>query len=211
MSSISPTSVSPNAVRSLAIDEPAKGQMECQEAKKPIDPYLLEEVLEFYPETKEILEYAHRFFDPIHNYKDLPEATRFYSQIVNENESIFSRLTTQDKARLLFDRYIKMLLPIIEDSPKFSDPLSQLQPRLTELNASLPEGKTLLNCIRTIVEKDIRARHSGFPEVAICHCLGADNKDISLSGESSPIVTDLVNRLSISPSVNELFHSLIKR
>ncbi|MGD0665307.1 MAG: hypothetical protein ABSA17_06210 [Rhabdochlamydiaceae bacterium] len=205
MLSTSPVSGSPNAVRIPAMDENV-----CQKAKAAIDPYRLEEVLEFYPEARAILEYAHRFFDPIHNYKDLPEATRFYSQIVNENESIFSTLTTQDKARLLFDRYIKMLLPIIEDSPNFLAPFSQLQARLTKLNASLPEGKILLNCIRKIVEKDIRARHSGFPEIAICHCLGADYKDISISGESSPIVADLVNRLSISPSVNEMFHRLIK-
>ncbi len=127
-----------------------------------------------------------------------------------KNESIFSKLTVKDKAQLLFDQYLKMLIPIIEDSPNFLAPFSQLQARLTKLNASLPEEKTLLTFIRTKMEEDIKARHSGFSEVAICHCLGADNKDISLSGESSPIVTDLVNRLSISPSVNELFHSLIK-
>ncbi len=127
-----------------------------------------------------------------------------------KNESIFSKLTVKDKAQLLFDQYLKMLIPIIEDSPNFLAPFSQLQARLTKLNASLPEEKTLLTFIRTKMEEDIKARHSGFSEVAICRCLGVDYKDISISGESSPIVADLVNRLSISPSVNEMFQSLIK-
>jgi hypothetical protein len=205
MLSTSPVSGSPNAVRIPATDENV-----CQKAKAAIDPYLLEEVLDFFPEARAISEYVERFFYPIHYDKDLPEATLFFEQIVVENESIFSKLTVKDKAQLLFDQYVKTLLPIIEDSPNFLAAFSQLQSRLTTLNARLPEGKTLLNFIRTMMEKDIKARHSGFSEIAICRYLGADYKDVSLSGESSPIVADLVNRLSISPSVNEMFHRLIK-
>jgi hypothetical protein len=211
MSSISPNSVSPDAVRSPPTVEPAKGQMACQEAKKPFDPYLLEEVLEFYSEAKAITEYVDRFFDLIHQDSDLPKATLFYRQIVVENESIFSKLTINDKAQLLFGQYVKMLLPIIEDSPKFSVPLSQLQAKLTELQLTLPEGKTLLKNIRAIVERHIKIFYTGFSKVAICRCLGADYKDICISGESSPIVNDLIDRLSISPMVLQMFQSLIIR
>ncbi|MGD0665305.1 MAG: hypothetical protein ABSA17_06200 [Rhabdochlamydiaceae bacterium] len=211
MSSISPTSVSPDALRSPATVEPAKGQMACQQAKVTCDPNLLEGALDFFPEARAISEYVERFFYPIHYDKDLPEATLFFKQIVVENESIFSKLTVKDKAQLLFDQYVKMLLPIIEESPNFSDPFSQLQARLTMLNARLPEGKTLLTFIRTMMEKDIKARHSGFSEIAICRCLGVDYKDISISGESSPIVNELLNSLYISFSVNQMFQRLIAR
>ena len=205
MLSTSPVSGSPNGVRSPATDENVY-----QKAKAAIDPYLLEEVLEFYPEARAITEYVDRFFDPIHHDKDLPEATLFFEQIIVENKSFFSKLTVKDKAQLLFDQYLKMLIPIIEDSPNFLAPFSQLQARLTQLQLSLPEGKTLLKNIRALVERHVKIFYTGFSKVAICRCLGADYKDISISEESSPIVNDLINRLSISPSTKGMFQSLIK-
>ncbi len=160
------------------------------------------------PETQQISDYTSRFFCSIINHKKQRE--QFFTQIILENESIFSKLTTQEKAQLLFSQYKKMVIPVIEASQGYLTPFSALRVTLSGLKCEFPEEEKLRLSVRRSIEWVIDWVNYGFSKYAIRDSLNVDFQDFSLPGESSKTVTEKLDCLTISSRTNELFQDLTK-
>lgn len=157
----------------------------------------LEDIIEFYPESERIIKFVQDFFQKIHADKNLGKASLFFKQVMIENEATFEKLSLQEKAQILFDLYKAAIIPILKNDSIYSSSMSELQMRISKLQATTwPEVKnvdSIPSLIDSLINREFNRLHSGYLRFSISLALEVDIGYIKLAGEGAAIINQKEN------------------
>ncbi len=163
----------------------------------------LKDIIEFFPETEQIIELTDHFFLVAHDDYNIPGASLIFKQIIVDNESILTALSNQEKAQALFIQYKKMLISFLENDPQISNLSGKLVDRF-------PLEKDVKSLVTNCIEKKIDNWHSCFPLFAVASALGVKIREISFSSNLPSNVVALNDGLTLSAKTNKLFRDLVE-
>jgi len=159
-----------------------------------IDSKRLESLLRQLPEVKNLIELSERHLSYFHQDETLPQYAQFFGTVIENNRSIFSNLSSQGKAEILFQCYTELAFAHLQQTHAFK---KQYEKVLTETQPIRGEAALKQHILESFCKEKSR-RNDTFIRFAIGQCLKADPlqlhlRDIGIYDQLSPLITRTKN------------------
>ena len=158
---------------------PAKHKKE----KESVEREGLESFIDVLPETVKLEEVLSDFYCSLHKDKKIPEFTKFFTQILNNNSSTLQHLNPAQKAQILFDKYRELTLDKFSKSDQYKTAYQALNNKIGEFLKDRPYEQILKEKIDRSLKNRINLLHSTFIAFSIAPTMGIQPWEIHFSSQ----------------------------
>lgn len=142
----------------------------------------IEAIMAVLPEVHHLENVLDQFYYKLHDDRKLSQFSTFFSQILADNRAVFTSLSIQHKAQILFDKYRELTLSELLKSSDYQAAYQPLQQKIGEWI----DNSTLTEKIYKIYFSRAHLLHSCFVAFAVADPLQSRPGLISLSPDYQP-------------------------
>ncbi len=151
--------------------------------KKMFDREALESVIDVFPEMRKFERVLSDFYNHLHDDKKLPEFTKFFLQVLDNNSTAFQNLNCSQKAQVLFDKYRELTLGKFYTTEQYKKVYQSLYEKVGEFIKDGSYDQVLLEKTDRNSKDRINLMHRTFVAFAIGETINIKPWDILFLSE----------------------------